>query len=372
MGDTAGHQPFAFCRALWTAPLADEAGAPRQRIIHARVLQLHAPATLHRLGLRRARGYHVCGSTVDRDWVTAFRVLLWDGTAWREHRHETDISRPGPDETLWFDLGGVTAQTALVEVRRCGIDGWWPSWNLASGALLLEGEPSGPLAPRCETLLDVTEVALAGLPDGLAATHQLGEVRFRSDHLDVGFCLNRAGFSFLGLDESGEGATESNLLRHGPGLFYQGPQLHPVGGPPVAMPALRNSAHGTTRVHGNRVTYTLVLGETGQHLRLAWEVLPDRLILHAERRADRPLRAWRSNAWTLGLDSTVAPTHIVGAIQRTGQTGLLDVPAWLHAPRYGSLLVEAEGDGVLLRSDAIRPQDRTHLAARATEGAPAG
>ena len=106
MGDTAGHQPLSFNRAIWTTPLDGEDGAPARRIIHARVLQLHAPARLDRLGLRRAQGYHKCGSTVDRDWVTAFRVMLWDGEAWTAHLREEDVSRPGPDETIWFDLGG--------------------------------------------------------------------------------------------------------------------------------------------------------------------------------------------------------------------------------------------------------------------------
>src|SRR5690606_33141711 len=123
-----------------------------------------------------------------------------------------------------------------------------------------------------------------------------------------------------------------NLLRHAPGLFFQGPQLHPVGAPPVAMPAVRNDARGTTHVDGNRVVYDLTLGETGQHLRLEWEILPDRLVLHAERTADRPLRAWRASAWTLALHSAVAACHVVAPITRTGETGYVSLPAWLHAP----------------------------------------
>lgn len=362
MGDTAGHQPLAFTRAIWTGPLDGEDGAPERRIIHARVLQLHATVRLHRLGLRRAPGYHKCGSVVDRDWVTAFRLLLWDGDGWTVHREERDIPRPDADDILWFELDNVKAAAAMVEVRQCGIDRWWPSWNLVSGAFVLDGEALGDLAPRCESLLDVTEVSLTGLPDGLSVTHTHGEVRYRSAHLDVGFSLNRAGFSFLGLDEDGHGKTEVNLLRHGPGLFFQGPQLHPVGGPPVAMPSLRNLAHGTTRVHGNRVTYELTLGATGQRYRLAWEVLPDRLVLRADRTGERPLRAWRSNAWMLGLDCTAVPAHVVGETIRTSETGLVRLPAWLHAPSFGSLRLSAEGDdaqGVLLRSDAYRALDMT-------------
>ncbi len=368
MGDTAGHQPLSFCRAIWTTPTADEDGAPERRIIHARVLQLHAPARLDRLGLRRAQGYHKCGSTVDRDWVTAFRVLLWDGDDWSVHLEAREIARPEPeDAVLWFDLGGVETTAAMIEVRHCGIDEWWPSWNLVSGALVLEGEPLGELAPRSETLLDVSEVSLDGLPDGLMVTHRQGEVRFCSAHLDVGFCLNRAGFSYLALDEAGTGALETNLLRHGPGLFFQGPQLHPVGGPPVAMPSLRNEAHGTTRVQGNRITYTVSLGETGVRYRLAWEVLPDRLVLRADRQGERPIRAWRSSAWTLGFDSTAVPVHVVGETIRTSETGLVTLPAWAHAPGFGSLHVDAEGDDVELRSDAARPLHMTIVEVRLGE-----
>src|SRR5690606_5201407 len=134
MGDTAGHQPLAFTRAIWTGPLDGEDGAPERRIIHARVLQLHTPVRLRRLGLRRAPGYHKCGSVVDRDWVPAFRLLLWDGDGWTVHREERDVPRPDADETLWFDLGNIETSAAMVEVRHCGIDRWWPSWNLASGA----------------------------------------------------------------------------------------------------------------------------------------------------------------------------------------------------------------------------------------------
>jgi len=77
MGDTATRQSLSGCRALWSSPLREEEGAPPQRIIHARVLQLHAPARLGRLGIRKSAGYHKCGSRQDLDWVTALRVLIF-------------------------------------------------------------------------------------------------------------------------------------------------------------------------------------------------------------------------------------------------------------------------------------------------------
>jgi len=360
MGDTAGHQPLSFCRAIWTTPTEHETGAPERRILHTRVFQPHSPVRLDRLGLRNAQGYHKCGSTVDQDWVTAFRLRLWDGTSWRVHLDEPEVAS-STEDVLWFALGGVETTAVLIEVRRCGIDGWWPSWNLVSNAFVLEGEILGRLAPRSESLLDVTEVSLSGLPDGLTATHEQGEVRYQSRQLDVGFCLNRAGFSFLGLDDDGTSQTDTNLLRHGPGLVFQGPQLHPVGQAPVVARSLRNAASGTTRVHGNRVTYVIALGDTGQQIRLSWEVLPDRLVLHAERTADRPLRTWTSSVWTLATDCTVVPTHVIGAIERAGETGRVSGPAWWHAPGFGSFLLDTDGDDAVFRADAARPLDLTTL-----------
>ena len=67
------------------------------------------------------------------------------------------------------DLGGAETSAAILEIRRCGIDPWWPSWNLAAGAFLLEGTCAAPNAPRREALLDVAPVSLHGLPDGLTA-----------------------------------------------------------------------------------------------------------------------------------------------------------------------------------------------------------
>jgi hypothetical protein len=210
-------------------------------------------------------------------------------------------------------------------------------------------------------LLRVADVSLAGLPRGLAAHSAHGEVRYRSAHLDVGFCLNRAGFSHLALDGEGGGAVDASLLRHAPGHFFQGPQLAPVGAAPVAMPSLRNDVRGTTTVHGNRVAYDLALGDTGQRLRLTWEVLPDRLVLRAERTAARPLRAWRASAWTVSLDSRVAPCHAVGRTERTSETGRLGLPAWLHAPGFGSLRLASDDPAAALRSDAARPRSMTTL-----------
>lgn len=211
MGDVGTRQSLSFCRAVWTRPLAEERGAPQNRIIHTRVLQLHASARLRRLGLRRAAGYHKCGSRQDLDWITAFRILVWDGRAWSILRSESDVPSPG-NSLMWYDLGNAETSAVVIEARRCGIDNWWTSWNLASGAFVLEGEQLGGIAPRNEKTLRIEVLSLNRLPVGVSAAHDAGEVRYRSRFLQVGFRMNRAGFSYLALDEEGNSRDRKSVV----------------------------------------------------------------------------------------------------------------------------------------------------------------
>ena len=402
MGDTAFASTLATPRALWSAPIDGEAGAPRHRIIHGHLLQLHGAAELHRLGLRRTAGYHKCGSVHDEDWVRAFRILTCDGAGWSVIRRETGCPMPGEQETIWYDLSGAVTSTLLIEARESGIDEWWTSWNLAAGAFVLDGTPSGPPAPRREATLALVGVDLRDLPNGVTAGEGAGEVRFRTRTYEVGFWLNRAAMAYLAIDAdgfvSGDGGLASsheriesdekglasghgrsrngdaasrqpaagdriNLLRSAPGYCFQGPQLHPVGGPPLLSPSLRNAVEGSTEIHGNRVSYSFAVPAAGQRYRLTWEMLEDRLVFHAAREGDRELRVWNGSVWQFGFDATAAATHVLGPIVREGQTGLLGAPSLLHVPDSGSIRMEPApgGDPMLLRSEAVRALDLATL-----------
>ena len=358
MGDLAKRQSLSFCRAVWTGPLDGEEGAPRRRIVHVRALQLHAPARLSRVGLRRSPGYHKCGSRQDLDWVTSFRVLIWENQRWGVVRSERNVPSP-EDSVLWFDLEGRESSAVLIEARRCGIDDWWTSWNLASGAFILEGESLGVIAPRKERSLHLEKLDLAGVPREVQASSDAGEVRFRTRYLDVGFRLNRAGFSHLALDEEGKGRTNNNVLRLLPGSFYQGVQLSEVGGVPAAMTVLRHDVEGTTRVEGDTVTYDMRIGASGQRYILKWTVEETRIRLHAERIGDKEMWAWRSCAWMIGLSSFASTAHVLGKIVQKGETGNLEIPVLLHLPRFGTLKISASGSDVLWRSDSDRPLNMT-------------
>lgn len=358
MGDTATRQTIASCRAIWTTPLDGEDTAPDQRIIHSKVLQLHAPARLNRIGLRRSAGYHKCGSRQDLDWITSFRVLVWTGKEWSVLRRESNVAPP-PEELLWFDLGGNETTAVMVEARRCGIDNWWTSWNLASGAFVLDGTPTGKLAPRREKSLTLDRLDLTGVPAGVSAASDAGEVRFKTRFFDVGFRLNRAGFSFLSIDEEGEGRTHQNVLKLQPGLFHQGVNLSEVGSVPCAASVLRHDVDGSTRVEGNSITYEMELKSAGQRYLLKWTVEEDRLRLHAERTGSRPIRAWQSSAWMIGFNSLASTGHVLGKSVRQGETGVMELPALVHLPLFGTMKVTSIGADVLWRSDSDRPLNMT-------------
>ncbi len=354
-GDLGIKGGVSHCRALWTVPLPDEAGAPEHRIIHARTLELHAPAQLHRLGIRRTQGYHKCGSHVEQDWVSSVRVLVWNDNQWRVLFARTGIPCPTDDNDIhWFDLGGHATPAALIEIRQCGIDPWWPSWNLASGAFILEGTPPETPAPKHERRLTSTVGSFTHLPRGVSAEELDGEVRFRTRFYETGFCLGRTGFSYLSVDDEGTEHTANNLLRLSPGIFLQGIRLHPVGSAASASPLIRYDAYGTTVVDNNTVVYTVDFPGAGQHYSLTFTMFEDHMHLTASRTGRNDVRAWESSAWVTAMNAAVSASTMLGGILRTGQSGTLAAPALLHAPGYGTLSIATQSQSVLLRSDAFR------------------
>ena len=354
-------------RAVWTPPIEGEEGAPEHRIIHSRLLQLHAPARLERLGLRRAQGYSKCGSRVQLDWPTSVRLLLWDGSRWVVHLSDRTLAIPSEEEPWWCDLGGVAARAAIIEFRRCFIDNWWTSWNLALGAPILEGTPEGEDYLRQESRLGIEGVDLSSLPSGVAAGHLPGEVRYKTRHFEVGFQLGRAGFSYLALDQEGSGRTERNLLRLHPAVSLQGLRFLPVGAPPPVAPLLRHDVSGSVRVQGNSVAYAIDIADAGQEYRISWEVRSGGMAFRMSRRGTRDVRVWEGSAWSVACDSQVTPTTVLGRLVRSGETGALASPALFHAPGHGTLRLSlSSGDGTV-RSDSHRPLTFTTLAFKVGE-----
>ena len=113
-------------QAIWSAPEpGTEIGG--RRIVHARTMRLPGPTELLRLGVRPGRGYHKCGSDDQWDWVRSFRLKVHADGQWRTVLEIDDMPIPdGPDaEAIWFDLNGLRASAAIIEIVRCGLDDQW-------------------------------------------------------------------------------------------------------------------------------------------------------------------------------------------------------------------------------------------------------
>lgn len=359
MGDLFTHHRLDAGRAVWTAPLPAERDVPRQRIVHQRVVRLHGPARLLRLGVRPGQGYHKCGSRQDLDWVVGLRVLVHRAGRWRVALERKKLTAGIPSVITWIRLPRVVTDGVIIEVRRSGIDGGWTPWNLVMSAFVLEGELLAPIAPRDERLLQIKSVDASRLPTGVHVKIANGEVRYRTKDFEVGFSLGRPGFSHLGLLIEDPHHAGRNVLATEPPLFPQGPQLHPVGAAPLIAPSVRCAIEGTVEVKRNVVRYDFVTG--GQHYRLAWQVTPRGLTLRAERSATRALLAWHSAAWMIGLRNSVSPSHVLGRLLSSGETGAVALPALLTLPAFGSWRIHASTPTGWARSDCFRAHNLNTL-----------
>ena len=369
----ATNERYTTTRAHWAVPEAVELGAPAHRIIHSRALMLAGPARLDRLGIRPGQGYFKCGSEPNLiDWVRSFRVRAFRGGGWTTLVERHDLPRPdrwSPEvaavplnerETEWYDLGGTLASGVLIEIRRAGVDGWWPCWDLASTAFVLEGKPAEPNPPPAFRAVTSGSISLAGLPSGVTAQLMSGEVRYRTPSIEVGFSLGRPGMTWLSVDDEAMGRHAKNLLAIEPvGLSSlhtrcQGLLMQPVGAPAVAGPNAWDY-DGTVTVDGGRVHYRLDMPACAQQIELVWQVRSDGLALEIVRNGSRDVRVWAGSLWTIVYNAQVAATTTLGPVNRGGQAGLVNLPLLLHSPGYGSLRVTSHGPGLSWRADAIRP-----------------
>ncbi|MCH6256865.1 hypothetical protein MLD52_09925 [Puniceicoccaceae bacterium K14] len=362
MGDLFSFRTLSQCRSIWTEPYPSEHDAPELRIIHTRAFTPTGKAIVNKIGIRNAQGYHKCGSHQEDDWVVDLRILTLDtpDSNWRELQYLRDLEPQLPDAITWIELGTLTTYGLILEIRRCGIDGWWTPWNLAKNAFIVEGKLCEPTAGRNESLIKCENIEIASLPSGLRAKQTDGQVRFRSAFLEIGFYLSRTGFSYLGIDQQGNGNTTTNLLQVGPGSFHQGTMFSPLGDGPVADSAVRYRFTGTISVNSNVVAYKLSNKRHGLAYHLEWTVLPEKLVFKVNYSSDRRNRAWHSAAWRMSFHAPSAASQIIALVQSKGQTGSFQNPAILHAPSHGSFAIQAEGDA-RARLEVFRPRDRIEL-----------
>jgi len=378
------HEPAArfrlATRALWATPDGHEPGAPRRRLIHQRAVFADEPLRLDRLDVVDGAGYHKCASGQESDRPRDVVVYAAGDGGWQQ------IARTAGEP---LDLRGVTSTALLAQVRSCATDAYWPGWNVTNTGLVLHGEPTAPLRVLPATPPGPpADVDLAGLGTGVTAERLAGEVRYRTAHLEVGFRLASAAWSYLSVDDDGEGRHSRSLLQLPRSMDIVRSGVYPSGVYPVLRDlnaaylgqGVRLAGHDGRRsagflandhvlsvvVRGATVTYTVEMPAHATTYRLAFHVEPRRLTLDVERTSGAVVRAWDSSAWQAALDNRVTPSHVLGRLLRHGEAGLVEPDALWHFPRHGCLRVESAGD-VLLRSDSIRPLDTNTFEVKVAE-----
>ena len=93
------------------------------------------------------------------------------------------------------------------------------------GAFELWGELINPIGPRLERRLQLKELNIDRLPEGIRAKSVDGTVRYETDDFQIGFRLDRPALSFLSLGIEESELKETNLLLTNPIRCLQGPQL---------------------------------------------------------------------------------------------------------------------------------------------------
>jgi hypothetical protein len=352
----------ASCKSVWADANPSETGAPKKRIIHARVVQLQEKAVLKQLGIRLCQGYQKCGGQQEIDWVQDVTVLIQDEKdgSWVKVFERAGI--PEPVGTTWFDLEPVAATAVTILVRRSGVDRWWPSWNVAMGSMVLEADyRPKPATVPVRNLYDL-DLTGGNLPGGVEMEHRGAEIRYHTRFYEVGFSTSSPAITYLGIDETGKGKTGANHVRLASqhsmedaftAYRVQGPRLAPCY-PPVAG-FYHHEPEGLTAVKGNRVKYWFKSREIPLECHVEWEIHEKTIALAIKLVNAQPMRMGDCSAWQLSFDSTVAPMAALGTTIAQGETGLLSLPTILHFPGKGSILCSLAKGNCMGRFDSIRP-----------------
>ena len=368
MGDLFSNVSFGSCLSLWAEPFADEraAGAPERRIIHAMTLQPHQPLHVDRIGIRRGPGYHKCGSRQDLDWIVDARLLGHVNGAWEDLAYLTDRSPSHVDDTCEWITVNRTVTGLVCEVRRSGIDGWWTPWNLAAAAFVVLGGPPIP-APRDSRLLISSDDIRP--PQATERSIEPGSWRVSSADISIDLLRSRAGASALRIYGSQTTADEPNtsLLAVPAGSQHQGPFCTPVGNAPLIDTTVRCAVDGTAVRRESSVTYSIQTEDKTFGYILGWDSLSDGLELTIEKEVLVAFESWESAAWRFTFDTCVSVTSLFGKIAPEGRTGMVALPAILHAPRYGSLRIESDSPDVFLRWETNRPANQVTVEIKLAE-----
>ena len=368
-------------RASWVAGAAGDTDRPERSIVHSRVMFTDTPATLNRVSVGMAPGYHKCASGQERDAIVDLSLYAPNSSGWEEIGHLTAPRDSVLTQDASIELAGLRTTAFVARANQAAVDGWWPSWNLVSNGIHLDADVDPMWTPQPEGHLEVTSCDISNLPAGVEATMSQTEVRYRTPYLAVGFRIRSPAWSFLSLDADGDGHVYRNLLQMPRSMDIVRSGVYPSGVYPVLrdqhaeylaqgprftsttgdmpMGFLRSDYVGSTLIRGNTIRYDVDCPRAGQRYILEFRVERDRISVAIERSAAEDRRAWHSSAWHVALDNRVTPSVALGQVTHVGETGIMSGPVTWHFPRYGTIRIL--GTGSLVRSDSVRPLDTNTL-----------
>jgi len=354
-------------KGIWVKPWENEKGSPEKRIIHTRFVKFSNKPEKLRIGVKQGTGYLKCGSENAVDWIMDFAVYVWRDEAWKKIMYVTGIEKPlDKDRVLWFEPKEVSTAYRL-EVRRSGVDNWWPCYSIVDTGFVIDavGVSNSIDAPvRKLHHLKYRPDTFKLQQENISITRTSTSIRYYSPYYRIGFRLKSAGLDFLGLDGSGTGKTNENLLvlnslinrrMFEDDFSTQGPVLNPVDKSTISG-FLAYNLDGETEVFSNSLIYRINNKETGLTIELKFTMNKDNIRFLIKRRAEKTIKLLDSSVFQIAFNSKVIPLTALGSIIKEGETGVLGLPVLLHFPGYAGIVLTGNG-AVMGRFNSIRPQN---------------
>jgi hypothetical protein len=337
----------------------NEEGAPEKRIIHGKYFSFNSVQVSLTVCFGLATGYFKCGSESNIDWIEDADVFIYDNKNWEKAFTVKGLNKPKSGEVFSYKIE-KPCKALFVSIRKSGVDGYPPCYNLANTAIGIVGaaENSPLRAVRKLHSVDCKVDADVLLKSGIAYNATSVTAKYITRYYSVGFKLKSTGLNFLSCDGEGLKNTHKNVLA-ADSLILAGRDDYPAQGIIIdAYDTDGNCGHmqynidGKTIVRDNKVTYELYHEQTGQQITLSFTMLEKSIILEAARNVTEDIRLFDSCLLRLAVDSKQSSLTALAGLIKEGETGKLALPATLHMPGISNIVVS--GDGMTLRFNSIR------------------
>ncbi len=345
-------------KSLWANPLENEIGAPKKRIIHAKIVKFTGKGRNIKITFCESPGYFKCGSDTNIDTVTDADIYIEKNGKYELFECVRDIC-PTKDNKVTYSVP-IETQTVCVVVRKSRIDKWWPCYNVTRGGIEIEAEEDN--CQQGERNLLKVERELSQKSDDVSLEETSVSAVWKTPYYKIGLRKKSPGLYTFCCDSEGGGNVNTELANKAPMSFEnraeyttQGAVLYPVGDGKCC--GLHNIClTGNTTVKENGLCYDLCCEQAGLCWKMDFTFLPDRIKLSIEGEAKKQSYWSIFSLFRIVFNGQVTPVTLLSEPEKSGETGRVtfknDKKALLHFPRYASAL--CSGDGLALRMTSVR------------------